>query len=241
MHCIRFKSFCKNSWESTCWHLLIALSEHFLSLQKCSSPMPGNELGGGWQDVRNWSRLSGQACAVLSACWALSQSKTKFSTYKTLLGYSYMGYLMIIFIRQTLISHICTISGFSDYKFIQVKMTKQPKWCHRKSGKLQILFKTACRAMIFLLYFTLSRNFPSKLSLCFKGGGWCLFPNRLACLHAWKGSGPLLTRFGMAQPTPVKPCLYPFIPAWCRNAEPTCLRAQKVKIRFWKRENKQYQ
>lgn len=123
---MRFNSFLKDSGKSSCWYLLSALNESFLSLQKCSS-VPDNKLRSGWQDGRNWSRLLGQACAVLSTCWALSQFKTKFSTYNMLLAYSYMGYLMILFTMQALISHICTISGFSDYKCIQVKMTKQPK------------------------------------------------------------------------------------------------------------------
>lgn len=137
MHCIRCKSFLKDSRESRCQYFLIALSEHLLSLQKRSSPVPDNKLRGGWQEGRNWSRLLGQACAVLSTCWALAQLKTKFNTYKTLPPFSYMGNLMIFFIRQTLINPICMISGFSDYKYIQVKVTKQPKWYHSKQGKLK--------------------------------------------------------------------------------------------------------
>lgn len=55
-------------------------------------------------------------------------------------------------------------------------------------------------------------------------------PNRLTRLHAQNGSGPLLTHFSVAQPTPVKLCVYPFIPVGCGNVKPIYLKEGKVKI-----------
>ena len=98
--------------------------------------------------------------------------------------------------------------------------------------KMEIPVLTACRATLFLLYFTISRNFPLKLNWCLKRGGLHLFPNRLAFLHTQNGSWPLLTE---AQPTPVKLCVYRFIPVWCRNVKPTCLKDWKVKVSIWKK------
>lgn len=72
-----------------------------------------------------------------------------------------------------------------------MKKTKQSTWYHSTSGKWQIPLLTACKDMatlIWLLYCTLCYSFffPFKWNWCLSRG-LCLFPSRLARLHAQDG------------------------------------------------------
>lgn len=91
--------------------------------------------------------------------------------------------------------------------------------------------------LVWPLYCTqyYSDFFPFKWNWCLSRG-LCMFPSRLACLHAQQGPGPLVTQFSMARPASSKP--WSLIARWCRNVKRTHSQEQSLKILFWKGERK---